>query len=269
MKLSEITPSEFLKVTDNNDFTLYDHQEEAVLKLRKNKNVVVSVPTASGKTLIGYISIYDTYLKGMKSMYIVPLRSLAMEKFSELLLLRNLGVKVAMSIGDYDSPPSFIKNYDVIIATSERADSMLHRDPDILNYFGLVIIDEIHMISDPSRGPRLETVISSLLYLKPEILLLGLSATVSNIEEIAEWMNAETVISNFRAVPLETGIVFKGNLIVNGEKQHLGRDEEVSLIKESIESGGQALVFRNSRRNAEKYAQSIANIFNFRMILKN
>jgi helicase len=263
MKLSEITPSEFLKVTDNNDFTLYDHQEEAVLKLRKNKNVVVSVPTASGKTLIGYISIYDTYLKGMKSMYIVPLRSLAMEKFSELLLLRNLGVKVAMSIGDYDSPPSFIKNYDVIIATSERADSMIHRAPDILNYFGLVIIDEIHMISDPSRGPRLETVISSLLYLNPDILLLGLSATVSNIEEIAEWMNAETVISNFRAVPLETGIVFKGNLIVNGEKQHLGRDEEVSLIKESIESGGQALVFRNSRRNAEKYAQSMANIFNF------
>ena len=46
------------------------------------ENVIVSVPTASGKTLIGYISIYDTYLKGKKSMYIVPLRSLAMEKFS-------------------------------------------------------------------------------------------------------------------------------------------------------------------------------------------
>ncbi len=263
MKLSEITPSEFLKVTDNNDFTLYDHQKEAVQKLRENKNVVVSVPTASGKTLIGYISIYDTYLKGMKSMYIVPLRSLAMEKFSELQSLKNLGVKVTMSIGDYDVPPSFVKNYDVIIATSERADSMLHRDPDILNYFGLVIIDEIHMISDPSRGPRLETVISSLLYLNPETRLLGLSATVSNIEEIAEWMNAETVISNFRAVPLETGIIFKGNLIVDGGKKYLGKDDEVSLIKESIESGGQALVFRNSRRNAEKYAQSMVNFFDF------
>ena len=263
MKLSEITPSEFLKVTDNNDFILYEHQEEAVAKLRENKNVTVSVPTASGKTLIGYISIYDTYLKGKKSMYIVPLRSLAMEKFSELLSLKNLGVKVTMSIGDYDVPPSFVKNYDVIIATSERADSMLHRDPDILNYFGLVIIDEIHMISDPSRGPRLETVISSLLYLNPEILLLGLSATVSNIQEIAEWMNAETVVSNFRAVPLETGIIFKGNLITDGEKKHLGRDDEVSLIKESIESGGQALVFRNSRRNAEKYAQSMVNFFDF------
>ena len=263
MKLSEITPPDFLKVTNDNDFTLYDHQKEAVLKLRDNKNVIVSVPTASGKTLIGYISIYDTYLKGRKSMYIVPLRSLAMEKFTELLSLRDLGLKVTMSIGDYDVPPSFVKNYDVIIATSERADSMLHRDPDILNYFGLVIIDEIHMISDPSRGPRLETVISSMLYLNPEILLLGLSATVSNIHELAEWMNADTVISNFRAVPLETGIVFKNNLIVNGDKKHLGRDDEVSLIKESLESGGQALIFRNSRRNAEKYAQSMVNFFDF------
>ena len=121
MKLSEATSGEFLKVTENNDFTLYKHQEEAVEKIRKNSNVIVSVPTASGKTLIAYISIYDTYLKGKKSMYIVPLRSLAMEKFAELSTLRNLGLKVTMSIGDYDAPPSFVKNYDVIIATSERA----------------------------------------------------------------------------------------------------------------------------------------------------
>jgi helicase len=268
MKLSEVTPSEFLKVTENTDFTLYKHQEEAIRKIRNNRNVIVSVPTASGKTLIAYISIYDFYLKGKKSMYIVPLRSLAMEKFSELLLLKNLGLKVTMSIGDYDVPPSFIKNYDVIIATSERADSMLHRDPDILNYFGLVIIDEIHMIGENSRGPRLETVISSILYLNPEVLLLGLSATVSNIRELAEWMNADTVISNFRAVPLETGIIFKNKLITENDKKPLGRDDEVFLIKESVDSGGQVLVFRNSRRNAEKYAQNLTNFFNFKNDLK-
>ncbi len=263
MKLSEATSGEFLKVTENNDFTLYKHQEEAVEKIRKNGNVIVSVPTASGKTLIAYISIYDTYLKGKKSMYIVPLRSLAMEKFAELSTLRNLGLKVTMSIGDYDVPPSFVKNYDVIIATSERADSMLHRDPDILNYFGLIIVDEIHMISDQSRGPRLETVISTVLYLNPDILILGLSATISNIEELAEWMNASTVISNFRAVPLETGIVFKHSLIQDKSKKFIGSEDEIYLIRESLESGGQALVFRNSRRNAEKYAQSMAGIFNF------
>ncbi|WP_337860728.1 ATP-dependent DNA helicase [Ferroplasma sp.] len=264
MKLSEVVPSEFLKVTDNNDFTLYKHQEEAIKKIRNNRNVIVSVPTASGKTLIAYISIYDAYLKGKKSMYIVPLRSLAMEKFAELLSLKDLGLKVTISIGDYDVPPSFVKNYDVIIATSERADSMLHRDPDILNYFGLVIIDEIHMIGDESRGPRLETVISSILYLNPEVLLLGLSATVSNIKELAEWMNSDTVISDFRAVPLETGIIFKNKLISKDDTKQLGRDDEVYLIKESVESGGQVLVFRNSRRNAEKYSESLTNFFNFK-----
>ncbi len=260
MKLSEIVPPEFLTLTENNDFDLYEHQSEAVKKVKKNRNVIVSVPTASGKTLIAYIAIYENFLKGKKSMYIVPLRSLAMEKYQELIKLKDLGIKVTISIGDYDVPPSFVKNFDVIISTSERADSMLHRDPDILNEFGLIIIDEIHMISDASRGPRLETVISSILYLNPDIILLGLSATVSNIKELAAWMNADTVISNFRAVPLQTGIIFKHNLIENGKKTGLGSNDEVTLIKSSIDSGGQVLVFRNSRRNAEKYALLLSNM---------
>jgi len=133
MKLSEIVPEEFLKITDNNDFDLYEHQEKAINELNKNHNVIVAVPTASGKTLIAYIAIYKTFLMHKKSMYIVPLRSLAMEKYNELLSLKSLGIKVTISIGDYDVPPSFVKNYDVIVSTSERADSMLHRDPDILN----------------------------------------------------------------------------------------------------------------------------------------
>ncbi|MEM0139300.1 MAG: ATP-dependent DNA helicase [Ferroplasma sp.] len=262
MKLSEMVPQEFLKLTDNNDFELYEHQVEAIKKFKNGRNVIVSVPTASGKTLIGYIGIYETFLKGKKSMYIVPLRSLAMEKYQELIKLRDLGMKVTISIGDYDVPPSFVKNYDVIIATSERADSMLHRDPDILNEFGLIIIDEIHMISDATRGPRVETVISSLLHLNPEILLIGLSATVSNINELADWMNADTVISNFRAVPLETGLIYRHSLITDGKKIDLGSKDEVTLILNGIEGGGQALVFRNSRRSTEKYAETLSNFLN-------
>lgn len=269
MKLSEIVPEEFLKITDNNDFDLYEHQEKAINELNKNHNVIVAVPTASGKTLIAYIAIYKAFLMHKKSMYIVPLRSLAMEKYNELLSLRSLGIKVTISIGDYDVPPSFVKNYDVIVSTSERADSMLHRDPDILNEFGLFIIDEIHMISDPSRGPKLETVISSLLYLNPDIILLGLSATVSNVKELAEWMNARTVISNFRAVPLETGIVYKHELIKGNKKINLGMEDELKLIKESIDSNGQALVFRNSRKNAEKYAEILMNIININNDIKS
>ncbi len=269
MKLSEIVPKDFLKITDNNDFNLYEHQEKAVNELNKNNNVIVAVPTASGKTLIAYIAIYKTFLNHKKSMYIVPLRSLAMEKYNELLNLKSLGIKVTISIGDYDVPPSFVKNYDVIVSTSERADSMLHRDPDILNEFGLFIIDEIHMISDTSRGPRLETVISSLLYLNPDIVLLGLSATVSNVKELAEWMNAKAIISNFRAVPLENGIVYKHQLIMNDKKINLGVEDELKLIKESIDSDGQALVFRNSRRSTEKYTEILMNAFNLNLDVKS
>ena len=269
MKLSLLVPSEFLSVTDNIDFELYEHQEKAIEHIKNNKNVIVSVPTASGKTLIAYVAIYNTFLNKRKSMYIVPLRSLAMEKFSELQKLRSLGARVTISIGDYDVSPSFIKNYDIVVCTSERADSMIHKDPDILNEFGLVIFDEIHLISDETRGPRLETVISSLLYLNPDIILLGLSATVSNIKEVAKWMNAETVISNFRAVPLETGIIYKHNLIKGDKKEYLGSKDEMVLIDDNIKNGGQCIIFRNSRRSAEKYADILMSNFDFNNEISN
>ncbi len=269
MKLSAIVPSEFLSVTDNMDFELYEHQEKAIAYIKGNKNVIVSVPTASGKTLIAYVAIYNTFLNKKKSMYIVPLRSLAMEKFSELQKLRSLGARVTISMGDYDVSPSFIKNYDVIVCTSERADSMIHKDPDILNDFGIVIFDEIHLISDETRGPRLETVISSLLYLNPDIILVGLSATVSNIKEVAEWMNAETVISDFRAVPLETGIIYKHNLIKGDKKEYLGSKDEMVLIDDNIKNGGQCIIFRNSRRSTEKYTDILMSNFNFNNEINN
>ncbi|SMD30963.1 ATP-dependent DNA helicase [Picrophilus oshimae] len=256
MKVSDVFPDEFLNITGS-DFELYKHQIDAIERLKNNENVIVSVPTASGKSLIGYYAIYKAFLAGKKSMYIVPLRSLAMEKYEELLNLRSLNMRITISIGDYDSPPSFIKNNDVIVVTSERADSMIHHDPDIINDFGAIIADEIHIINDEDRGPRLETVLSSIRVINPDALILGLSATISNVNELAQWLNASTVVSNFRAVPLELGIIYKKRLITDSYERYLGQPDELSLIKDIINDGGQALVFRNSRKNAEKYAEML------------
>ncbi len=256
MKVSDVFPEEFLNITGS-DFELYDHQIEAIKKLGNNRNVIVSVPTASGKSLIGYYAIYKAFLSRKKSMYIVPLRSLAMEKYEELLMLRSLNMRITISIGDYDESPAFIRNYDVIVVTSERADSMIHHDPDIINEFGAIIADEIHIINDDERGPRLETVLSAIRMINPCAVILGLSATVSNVNELAQWLNAETVVSNFRAVPLEHGIIYKKRLITDSYERYLGALDEVSLIKDKINDGGQVIVFRNSRKNAEKYGEML------------
>ena len=133
MRLSDLgMPQKFLDMFEGKDLKLYDHQEEAIRKFLEGNSVIVSVPTASGKSLIAYVAIYREFQKKHKSLYIVPLRALASEKFDDLKKLRDLGVRVGISVGDYDESPDFIRKYDVIVCTSEKADSLFHHDPSAL-----------------------------------------------------------------------------------------------------------------------------------------
>lgn len=262
MKVSDLGyPQEFLDVVGG-DLELYDHQVRAIESIRAGRNVLVSVPTASGKTLIAYAAIMEKQKKSLKSLYIVPLRSLASEKFDDLKKLRKLGLRVTIAVGEMDSSPAFIKNYDVIVCTSEKADSMIRHDPSMLYDIGLIIADEVHLIGDPERGPKLEMVLSSCLYLNPDISIISLSATISNGDEIAKWLRSDLVKSDFRPVPLRYGVI-NGNEIEYSD----GKIEKVSaknyledIISEDVENGGQVLVFVNSRSRAENLARQISPV---------
>lgn len=261
MKISDLGfPENFMELFDRNDFELYPHQEDAILKFRNGSNVLVSVPTASGKTLIAYAAIYEMFRKGLRSMYMVPLRALASEKYQELKKLEALGLKVGISIGDYDSGPSILNRYDVLVCTSEKADSMIRHDPSMLYNLGLIVADEVHLVGDPNRGSRVEMVLSSALHLNPDMSIMALSATISNHEDVSEWLKAEKVVSDFRPVPLKYGILAKGTLeFMEGEtvKLHKG-NEVVESVRRSIDGGGQALVFVSSRKKAEQLARALS-----------
>ncbi|EQD48439.1 protein containing DNA/RNA helicase, DEAD/DEAH box type, partial [mine drainage metagenome] len=129
MKLSDLGyPPEFIELAGG-DFDLYPHQQDALKKLKENRNLIVTVPTAAGKTLIAYSAIFDMLKSGKKCLYIVPLKALAFEKYEEMKVLRKLGAKLTIATGDYDSSASFVRNFDIIICTSEKADSMIRHDP--------------------------------------------------------------------------------------------------------------------------------------------
>lgn len=261
MKLSDLgLPSEFLEIFDGKDLTLYPHQEEAIREYLGGSSVIVSVPTASGKSLIAYVAIYSEFRKRRKSLYIVPLRALASEKFEDLKKLRKLGMRVGISIGDYDESPDFIQKYDVIVCTSEKADSLFHHDPSAMLDISLVVADELHLIGDEGRGPRLETFLSAMRFINPDALILGLSATISNIREIGEWLSCATVVSDFRPVPLRKGIIHGKNIeYLDGEiVEFRGKDEIVKICEFFISQGGQLLIFVNSRKRAEDTARKIS-----------
>ncbi len=262
MKIWEIPLNrEWLEVFEDEGIReLYPPQEDAIKKLFTGKNLVVAIPTASGKTLIGYMGILRAFKMGLKSVYIVPLRALAMEKYEELKRFEKFGMRVALAMGDYDSPAGYLKYYDVVIATSEKMDSILRHDLEYAYNLGVVIVDEVHLMGEPSRGPTLEMVISKIRDVNDEAQIIALSATIKNSREIAEWLNAEHIYSEFRPVPLKLGVYYDDTLLFeDGNKVEVKHDaiNIGNLVRRSISLGGQVLIFVNRRKSAESLAEKL------------
>ncbi len=259
MRLSEIGyDDQFIEILGK-DFELYPHQEEAILKLRQNRNLLVTVPTAAGKTLIAYAAIMSNIKAGKRSLYIVPLKALAFEKFSELKVLRKHGYSVAIATGDFDSSASFVRNYDVVVCTAEKADSMIRHDPSILFDVGLIIADEAHMVGELDRGPRLETVLTATRVMNPDTQILALSATISNPEDICEWLDSNIVVSDFRPVNLKKGVLYQNKIFYNdGTVIDTNSKDIFGVLLRVIEEGGQMLIFVNSRKKSEELAEKIS-----------
>ena len=237
---------------------LYPPQTDAIPKALEGRNLVVAVPTASGKSLIGYIAALKTVISyGKKVLYIVPLKALASEKRDELNDLAHLGFKVSLSTGDLDSEDRWMNDSDIIVATSEKADSLLRHGSQWMNDVGLVIADEIHMIHDPGRGPTLEVALTKMRIRNPNMQVIALSATISNASELAEWLDATLIRHDWRPTELREGVYFNGEIRFNkGTPIEVpsSKDEMWSLVYDPVKAGGQCLIFVNSRRSTESLA---------------
>ncbi|AIF68475.1 dynein regulation protein LC7 [Palaeococcus pacificus DY20341] len=232
---------------------LYPPQADALKSgVLSGENLLLAIPTASGKTLVAEIVMLNKLFKeGGKAVYIVPLKALAEEKYREFKEWENFGVRVAMTTGDYDSGDEWLGSYDIIIATSEKFDSLLRHKSRWIMDVKLVVADEIHLLGSFDRGATLEMTLSHLL---GKAQILGLSATVGNAEELAEWLNAKLVVSDWRPVQLKKGVFYNGEVIWEDESiQRFGETWD-SLVIDAIKRGKQALVFVNTRRSAEREA---------------
>jgi|YNPNPStandDraft_1061719.scaffolds.fasta_scaffold19509_2 helicase len=243
---------------------LYPPQREALPLALSGRNLVLSMPTASGKSLIAYVAIIHSLRRRKgKALYIVPLRALAREKYDDLRCFESLGFKVALSIGDLDESDKHLSRYDIIVCTSEKADSLLRHSSPWLSEVRVLVVDEIHLINDPSRGPTLEVIIARFKALNPDIQVLGLSATIQNADEIAEWLNAELVYSDWRPVTLKEGVWYNNEIIFNDGSVRI-MNEGCSdnaleyLVSDSVMNDGQVLIFVNTRKSAVSLARQLS-----------
>lgn len=262
MRLSEleIDPRVRRIIEDQGITELYPPQEEAIGPALAGENLVLAIPTASGKSLIAYLALLKAVLNGGKALYIVPLRALATEKYEDLKRFEELGIRVALSMGDYDSDEPTLVSYDIIIATSEKADSLLRHRTHWLKQLSVVVADEVHLINDPGRGPTLEVTLAKLRQVNPRAQVIALSATIANSAELARWLEARHIVSEWRPVPLKEGVYFDGGITWSDLSHHLivpDGDDIPALVRDTLREGGQCLLFVNTRASTETLARKL------------
>lgn len=267
-QLSKKLPDKFINYLRARGITdLYPPQEQAIKKgVLNGENIVVSSPTASGKTLIGLFAAIIAAERGYKTLYLTPLKAIASEKYEELRELEEIGYRVALSTGDYDSSDPWLVDYDIILTTNEKADSLIRHHAPWFKDIGVVVADEIHLIDSPERGPTLELLLTRVRSELPDAQMIALSATIGNAEEIADWLNAKLIQSDWRPVPLREGVYYNGRIFFSdGEVRKIAKDYGSSLVELSmdiISEGGQSLIFRYNRRRSVVCASRHAEIIN-------
>ena len=266
-------PLEVKSVLRKEDYDLlYPPQEEAIrAEVLNGKSLVLASPTASGKTLVAELCILKSILeKGGKALYLTPLRALASEKFDEFQkythIIKPSGekLKILLTTGDYDNSDPWIERYDVIISTNEKFDSLLRHRVRWISEIHVVVADEVHLLTEPDRGPTLEVVLTRLRQINPKMHVLALSATVRNAEEVAEWLGAFPITTEWRPVPLKEGVHLEGEIqFRDGSTKRVPQvvaNPIMDIAMQTVSDGAQSLIFAETRRIAVETGKKAAQI---------
>ncbi|XP_063126450.1 DNA polymerase theta isoform X2 [Rattus norvegicus] len=270
---------------------MFEWQAECLLlgQVLEGKNLVYSAPTSAGKTLVAELLILKRVLETRKkALFILPFVSVAKEKKYYLQsLFQEVGIKVDGYMGS-TSPTGRFSSLDVAVCTIERANGLINRliEENKMDLLGTVVVDELHMLGDSHRGYLLELLLTKVCFVTRKsascqadsasalacaVQIVGMSATLPNLQLVASWLNAELYHTDFRPVPLLESIKvgnsiydssmklvreFQPLLQVKGDEDHI-----VSLCYETVRDNHSVLVFCPSKKWCEKVADIIAREF--------
>uniref|UniRef100_A0A8D2IKD5 DNA polymerase theta n=1 Tax=Varanus komodoensis TaxID=61221 RepID=A0A8D2IKD5_VARKO len=270
---------------------MFQWQAECLMlgQVLEGKNLVYSAPTSAGKTLVAELLILKKVLEtSKKALFILPFISVAKEKKNYLqAMFQEVGVRVEGYIGNM-SPAVHFSALDIAVCTIERANGLINRliDEKTLDSLGIIVVDELHMLGDSQRGYLLELLLTKVCFLTVKtkkretnmvcslsngIQIIGMSATLPNLDLLASWLNAELYCTDFRPVPLVEQVkigskIYDSSMNVVREvkpKLHMKDDNDhiVSLCYETVHDGHSVLVFCPSKNWCEKLADIIAREF--------
>ena len=190
-------------------------QEKAIVKhnVLGGRNVIIFAPTSSGKTLVGEIVSVHYAMAKKRALYLVPMKALAEEKYHHFKeMYGELGIETIISTHDrkeYDRDLER-KEFDIAVVVFEKLNALLISNPNLLQGIGLIVIDELQMMGDETRGAGLEMLLTKILLSPYKPQLLGLSAVLGDGEDLARWLRAELLVETSRPVELRKGVLSRG-----------------------------------------------------------
>ncbi|XP_024611650.1 helicase POLQ-like isoform X1 [Neophocaena asiaeorientalis asiaeorientalis] len=265
---------------------LYEWQHACLTlnSVQERKNLIYSLPTSGGKTLVAEILMLQELLCRRKDvLMILPYVAIVQEKISGL---SSFGVELGFFVEEYAGskgkfPP--IKRREkksLYIATIEKGHSLVNSliETERINSLGLVVVDEVHMIGEGSRGAILEMTLAKILYTSKTTQIIGMSATLNNVEDLQEFLQAEYYTSQFRPVELKEYLKIKDTIYEVDSKAENGMtfsrllnykysdtlkkmdpDHLIALVTEVIPNYS-CLVFCPTKKNCENVAEMICKI---------
>ena len=259
--------------------TMFPWQVECLLSgqgsVLSGANLVYSAPTSAGKTLVAELLMMKRVFETQKkALLILPFVSLAREKMFHLQsVLRDAGIRVEGFMGS-QSPAGGLKSTDIAVATIEKANSLVNRllEDGQIGSLGCVVVDELHMLGDQSRGYLLELLLTKILYVAGDgVQIIGMSATLPNLSDLSTWLKASLYTTTFRPVPL-TELVKIDNTLLDVNLRPVGAVQPTVVIPndtdhiswmclQTIMESHSVLLFCPIKSWVENLAETLANDF--------
>ncbi|RUS83890.1 hypothetical protein EGW08_008371 [Elysia chlorotica] len=269
--------------------TMFEWQAECLLtdNVLDGRNLVFSAPTSAGKTLVAELLVLKRVVETRKkALFVLPFVSVAREKMYALQhLYQDAGIRVGGYMGSYN-PPGGLAHLDVAVCTIEKGNGIINRlmEEDRLSDLGVMVVDELHMVGDSHRGYLLELMLTKLAYItrkaksnsdesQVQIQLIGMSATLPNLDLLARWLDAALYCTDFRPVPLTEHIKVNNRILdkdlevqreIPASLAALAPDDSdhiIALCLETVTDGNAVLIFCPTKNWCEKLCETIAKKF--------
>jgi replicative superfamily II helicase len=268
-------PEDVISIWSNDKNKIYNLlpiQVEAIEKgLFDGENLLVVAPTSSGKTFIGELAALHYSYEYKKSLYLVPFKAIAEEKYDELNeKYSELGFSIKISDKDHREHDEDIKigNYDIAILTYEKLAGMLIATPSLLNNCDCVVVDEVQMLGDSQRGGNLELLLTKIKESYSKTQIIALSAVLGNLNGFDRWLNASLIQVEERPVELRQGILFSNGIFEYKEWNSKTTNQEVinasdlnGLLRYLLQQDEQIIIIKNSVPSTQKLANELAKGF--------